>query len=266
LKKIINISLWLIFLGGTLVTLGFVQKEQKCRKAIKLDIHVSASDQNYFVTKEDIHQLLTDRGDSIVHQPLSAINVPDMERLIMNNPSVASANVYVSVNGEVHISATQRKPVARIFNLSGESYYMDQDGRLMPWSSSYTADVVAANGFVTESYGNWYRYSIKDIESSTPLRELSVLDDIYHIADYIQKDKYRKSLIGQIYVNSSKEFELIPSVGTFRIVLGDASELEEKFNKLLLFYREGLRNTGAWNEYSVINLKYKNQIVCTKRF
>jgi len=265
LNRIINISLWTIFLAGTLVTLGFVQKEQSRRAASKLDIAVIAPEEAYFVTNADIRELLTDRGDSIVNQPLESINVPDVERLIMNNPSVESADVFVSVSGEVHISATQRTPIARIFNLSGESYYMDQDGRLMPWSPSYTADVIAVNGFVTESYGNWYRYSVKEIEASTPLREFSVLDDIYRIADYINKDKYRKALIGQIYVNSMKEYELIPSVGSFRIVLGDASDLEEKFNNLMVFCREGLRNTGAWNEYSIVNLKYRNQIVCTKR-
>jgi cell division protein FtsQ len=264
-KKVINISLWLIFVLGTIVTLGFVQKEQARRTGSKLEIKVNSTDENYFVTREDIRQILTDRGDTIIHQPLSSINVPDMERVILNNPSVESVDVFVSVNGEVHITASQRKPIARVFNLAGESYYMDQDGKLMPWSASYTADVVAVNGFITESYGNWYRYSVKEIEAMAPLKEFSVLDDIYRIADFINKDEARKAFIGQIYVNSCKEFELVPSFGTFRIILGDASDLEEKFNKLNVFCREGLRNTSAWNEYSVVNLKFKNQIVCTKR-
>jgi cell division protein FtsQ len=121
------------------------------------------------------------------------------------------------------------------------------------------------NGFVTETYGNWYRYSVKDIEKLQPLKDFSVLDDIYRIADYINKDPFRKSLIGQIYVTGAKEYELVPLVGTFRIVLGDSNDLEEKFAKLMVFYRDGLRNTGAWNDYALISLKYKNQIVCTKR-
>jgi cell division protein FtsQ len=251
---------------GTLVTLGFVRKEQAQKRATALDIQVKAGDENYFVTPADIRQMLTDKGDSIVHQPLSSIDIPSIERLINNNPSVETAEVFASVNGEVHIRATQRQPIARIFTLSGETYYIDRDGKLMPWSASYTANVVMVNGFINESYGNWYRYTIKDIEASAPLREYSVLDDIYRISDFIGKDAYRKSFIGQIYVNSAKEYELIPSIGTFRIVLGDSNDLEEKFKKLTVFCREGLRNTGAWNEYSVINLKYKNQIVCTKRF
>jgi cell division protein FtsQ len=248
-----------------MVTLGFVQKEQSNRKASKLDITVNSKDANYFVTQDDIKTMLSERGNTILHQPLSSINVPDLERIISNNPSIENAEVFVSVNGEVRITAVQRQPVVRVFAMDGESYYIDKAGKLMPWSSNYTADVVVANGFITETYGNWYRYSMKDIEAMAPLREFSVLDDIYRIADFINKDPYRKSLIGQIYVNSSKEYELVSNVGTFRILLGDSRDLEEKFSKLTIFCREGLRNTGAWNDFSAINLKYKNQIVCTKR-
>jgi cell division protein FtsQ len=39
----------------------------------------------------------------------------------------------------------------------------------------------------------------------------------------------------------------------------------EKFEKLHTFYLQGLNTTGSWNKYSVINLKFKNQIVCTKK-
>ena len=265
MKKIVNISLWLVFVLGTLITLGFVRKEQANKLATRLDINVNSENENYFVTSDDIRQMLTDKGDSIINQPLASIDIPGLEHLISNNPSVEKAEVFTSVNGQLRILASQRTPVARVFNLYAESYYIDREGKLMPWSPSYTANVVTVNGFINESYGNWYRYTVKDIESCAPLREYSVLDDVYRIADFIGRDSCRKALIGQIYVNSAKEYELIPNVGTFRIVIGDSGNLEEKFNKLNIFYREGLRNTGAWNDYSVINLKYKNQIVCTKR-
>ena len=60
------------------------------------------------------------------------------------------------------------------------------------------------------------------------------------------------------------DIELIPRVGNHTIVFGDANQIESKFEKLIVFYNKGLSNTG-WNEYSVINLKYEGQVVCTKR-
>ena len=70
--------------------------------------------------------------------------------------------------------------------------------------------------------------------------------------------------IEQICVFPNKEVELIPRVGRFRIVLGALDDFEEKLNKLRLFYDQAIPKVG-WDKYSVIDLKYKNQIVCTKK-
>ena len=39
--------------------------------------------------------------------------------------------------------------------------------------------------------------------------------------------------------------------------------MEEKFNKLEIFYSEGLNYVG-WNKYSIIKLDYNGQVVCEK--
>ena len=41
-------------------------------------------------------------------------------------------------------------------------------------------------------------------------------------------------------------------------------EFEEKLANLKLFYEQAIPKVG-WEKYSMINLKYKNQIVCTKK-
>ncbi|MEP7169164.1 MAG: cell division protein FtsQ, partial [Bacteroidota bacterium] len=79
----------------------------------------------------------------------------------------------------------------------------------------------------------------------------------------IANDAFWNAQVEQIYVTEQSEIELIPRVGNHRIILGDASQLDEKFNKLMIFYKQGLNNTG-WNNYNTINLKFTNQVVCTK--
>jgi cell division protein FtsQ len=64
-----------------------------------------------------------------------------------------------------------------------------------------------------------------------------------------------------VYVD--KDLELIPRVGNHTIILGNVSDLQEKFNKLMIFYKEAMPKVG-WNKYKTLNLKYKNQIVCKK--
>ena len=68
----------------------------------------------------------------------------------------------------------------------------------------------------------------------------------------------------QIFVHPDNEVELIPRVGNHRIMLGTFEGFEEKLDKLQLFYEQAIPKVG-WEKYSIINLKYKNQIVCTKK-
>ena len=70
--------------------------------------------------------------------------------------------------------------------------------------------------------------------------------------------------IQQFFVNEEGDIEFIPRVGNHTVVLGNDQFLDEKFNKLIHFYKEGLNKKG-WDNYKVINLKYKNQVVCIKK-
>ena len=79
----------------------------------------------------------------------------------------------------------------------------------------------------------------------------------------MEADEFWKAQIIQVKVLENGELELIPRVGNHTILLGTTDELELKFKKLKIFYEKGLSKTG-WNEYSQINLKFDNQVVCTK--
>ena len=71
-------------------------------------------------------------------------------------------------------------------------------------------------------------------------------------------------MIEQIYVNQYEEFTLIPKVGRQKIIFGKYEDVEDKFNRLELFYAEGMSREG-WQKYKTINLKYRRQVVCEKR-
>jgi cell division protein FtsQ len=135
----------------------------------------------------------------------------------------------------------------------------------MPLAEHYTARVPVVNGYITESYSQFYNFSIPQIEKDSSLRAATVLDDIYEVADFIRNDSLLNSLVAQIYINSDREIELYPVVGDQKIIFGTSEDIGEKFEKLQIFYKEGLNSINDWNKYSVINLKYKDQVVCTKK-
>jgi cell division protein FtsQ len=92
----------------------------------------------------------------------------------------------------------------------------------------------------------------------------TILRDIYFIVEYISDDDFWSAQIDQIFVDRDDEIDLIPRVGNHVIHLGTVENFEGKLRNLEAFYEEVLPEVG-WNKYSIINLEFKDQIVCKKR-
>ena len=131
----------------------------------------------------------------------------------------------------------------------------------MPTSTKFTSNVPVFNGDIFESYSKFYSFDFSKTVEQDSVMKYTKLDEIYQVAKYLHEHKFWDSQIEQVFVN--KDFELVPRVGNQVIILGNTNDLEEKFNKLYVFYQEALPKVG-WNTYSIINLKFKNQVVCTK--
>lgn len=264
-KKIAFKSLLVLCAIGLVLSLGFVNKEQDELRCKSLEINVNQDGDLFFLDRSDIEKLIKSRGDSIIGEPKSKLNIPDLERALNSHADIANAEASVTIDGHVKVNIKQRKPIVRIFNEFGDSYYMDEAGKLMPLSDKYTAKVLVANGNILESYGKYYKRTMEEILADSATRAKSMLDEIYAMATYIEADPFWKSQVQQIFVNADKDMELVPMVGDQKIIFGDTTNMDEKFKKLQLFYSQGLNTTGWWNKYSAINLKFKNQIVCTKK-
>jgi cell division protein FtsQ len=92
----------------------------------------------------------------------------------------------------------------------------------------------------------------------------SILKDIYQLVNYINDDDFWSAQIDQIYVDSNDEIDLIPRVGNQIVHLGSAENFKGKLRYLGAFYDKVLPEVG-WNKYSLINLEFKDQIVCKRR-
>ncbi len=112
----------------------------------------------------------------------------------------------------------------------------------------------------------------KEKNSQQSLRFLSKLANF---VEFIGTSHFWNAQIVQINVVEGAEvtdpekwrephLELIPRAGNHTVVLGELDGTErERLENLRLFYRRTLWHEG-WEAYSVINIKYQNQIVCTK--
>lgn len=237
---------------GLVISLGFIRKSQNEQVCDEIAVSVDYSDNLFFVDEKDIQKTLSTSFDSIKGQKMSTLNLSSIEKAVLKNQLIADAKVYKSVDGKLNVEVKQRKPMVRVFSENGFSFYIDKNENFMPLSRKYTSDVLVASGhFPTPQHPD-------------SLFNDSIYYQLVELVDFINEDEFWKAQIQQIYLTGNHEFELIPRVGSHTILIGSVENLEEKLNNLFILYKNGLNKLG-WNQYSYINLKFKDQIVCTKK-
>jgi len=264
-KKIMRITFWVLLVAGIGTVFAFVQNKENETLCSKLSISIirDPMKENFFVNEDDIRKIIAERFGQVENTPLKNIDVNYLERLMYATPWVSRADVYLTINGVVDVEIEQRQPILRIINRNQESFYMDSNGKLMLWSPNFTPRLLAATGNISESYDEWNHRSMDELINNDTLKTLTLLDDFYAMTGFILADEFWSAHVEQIYVNNYGEIELVPKVGDHKIIFGTSNEMEEKFWKLKTFYKEGLNYTG-WENYDTLNLKFENQVVCTK--
>jgi cell division protein FtsQ len=254
LKQIGIITLWVVMLSGFLVSLAFVNKEENDTTCSKIVVSIKPQNELLFVDREMVIKTIRADGNEklILHKKLSQLNIPRLEKKLIDNKMIRSAEVFTDMNGVLTVHVQQREPILRVLRPDGTGFYIDRNGLKMPLSERFSAHVPVATGNIFESYsGNDTLLSF-------------VGHELFKIATYVDKDAFWKAQIEQIFVTTESELVLIPKVGDHEIIFGSTADMEEKFEKLLLFYKEGLSRMG-WDKYKSINLSYKGQVVCVKR-
>jgi cell division protein FtsQ len=90
----------------------------------------------------------------------------------------------------------------------------------------------------------------------------SVRSSIVKIVKYVERDSFWNSQITQISVTQDLGFELVPVLGTHKIVFGDTTRMEEKFINLFAFYKKVLNRIG-WEKYENVDVRFKDQVVAS---
>ncbi|MBL7113195.1 MAG: hypothetical protein ISS19_14760 [Bacteroidales bacterium] len=251
-----HILTWLGLTGYLFVMLAFVGKEQENILCRQIRIHINDSMEVGFVTSDQIMKIINPDPATLLGKPVRTINISDLEDKLHKIRSIRTAEVYYTVEGHLSVDINQRRPLVRIIDDSGASYCIDTEGYLIPMTGQYIPYILIANGNIRAIDGK--------VSHIIDLENHKMLEDIYRLSKYLIEDAFLQAQIVQVYVNSNKEFELIPRVGSHVILLGDMNEFETRLNNLKTLYDQGFSSVG-WNQFEKINLKYKNQVVCTKR-
>ena len=249
-RRVLIISAWVICLGGLITLMSFIgiKKAGVVCTAVKVNIPGS----QYFIDKQEVDQILQTSSHTLIGRKLEGINIQELENKLRANPFIEFAKVYTEMDGVLRVEVSQRQPILRIMNHYDMDFYVDQHGLKIPLSPNFTARVLVANGFIDELFTN-------HVDSL----HTKLAKDLFLTADFIRKDSLWDAQIAQLYVNKDHEIELIPRVGSQRILIGNADSLQVKFANLMAFYKQVLPKVG-WDKYSTINIKYSGQVVGIK--
>ncbi len=256
--------MWVLLISGACVLLSFVEVEQYDRPCRKVNVVIDYGNADVLVSKTDIDSIILKTAGMLKGKPLGYINTGAIENSIRKQAYIAKVSVYENNEGVLFVDIRQREPILRVINKNLESFYLDGSGALLPVNPNFSARVLVVNGFIEDSYLKTPNYRVNIMALADSIYIDSMMTNLYKLAMYISHDKFLKAQVDQIYVNPQREFELIPRIGNHVILLGDAHDLDEKFRKLYAFYRYGLNKIG-WDKYSIINIKFKNQVICSKQ-
>jgi cell division protein FtsQ len=222
-------------------------------------VDIRDSSRYHFVTRKQLLNLAYGSSAKILGQPGNRISLMDIESRIQVLKELKTAEVYQTIDGNVHIYADQREPVVRLMPDDGGDYFLDEEGVVVRCRNLYNPRLHIAGGNINISKAMLNGVSVFD----TSIKN-TVLRDIYELVNYINEDDFWSAQIDQIYVDNNDEIDLIPRVGNQTVHLGTIENYRGKLRNLQAFYDKVLPSVG-WNKYSLINLEFKDQIVCKRR-
>ena len=251
LRKILITVLGLVTGAGLLTLLIAAIGEKKRGECSDYTITVKSTQKNGFFDDKDIYRMLSSAtGGKLKGQAVSAINIRKLEDLLEKNVWVRDAQLYFDNKDVLHVSVTEREPLARLFTVAGNSFYIDSNGKRMPLSEKMSARVPVFTGFPDK----------KGLSQTDSL----LLTNVKQVAQYLTSHPFWLSQAAEVDITPERNFEIVPLVGNHLLKIGDAQELDQKFYRLFVFYKTVLSKSG-FDRYKIIDAQYNGQIVAIRK-
>jgi len=236
--------LLILLMGYTAWVTVWANREADRHKCTGIIIKVTGSDNPKIIgrTKTGIETELKRFSGSITGVPIHEVDTRKIESYLSAMSNFESVNCMISSDNRLLIEAKPLEPVMRVFD-AGNSYYINRDGKRIEAKAEFFSDVPVVSGNFSKTF--------------TPR-------DVLPLVKYIGNDPKLSNLVNMIVARDSHNLILVPRIKGHVINIGDTSRLSEKSGNLFLFYRKVMPYKG-WMEYDTISVKFRDQVVATRR-
>lgn len=247
-----------LLLAGVL-TASYILGSDK-RKGIlcnKIDITVEDSLTTPYLQSETIRQYLSEDYGKLIGLQMDAIDLRKIESILNAKGGILKSEAYVTNDGSLSITVRQRKPIIR-FQTDSYGFYCDRYGFLLPLRENFSCQALLIEGSIPIDLTDCCKGRPTDSADSL------WLEDILKVAELINSNPIWKDKIAQIHHNESGELSIKPKDGQEIFLLGDMTDIQEKFEKMQIYYEmiSPVREEGI---YDVVDLRYTKQIVCRNK-
>lgn len=218
----------------TVLICVFAHLRNNKRLVEKVAIHFEPQEAR-FLSAAFVDKLLIQNKGALPWKPKDSLVLIMLETLIEENPYVQNAEVFHFQQGVLGVNIQEKNAVVRV--QGSEQYYLDKAGNQLPISKNHTPKVPVFLGALEEEQK----------------------DDLLSLIDQIDKDSFLQGELASIHYRSNSYFIGLRSYG-FEVEIGQMRHLSQKLSKLKVFcaYHD---NYNLEKNYTLINLKFKNQVV-----
>lgn len=250
ITKILILTCWCIAGVGlvALLVAAVSKKDEEVCKDYEIRIH-GASEQ-LFLEKSDIVQML-DAETKIKGMAVKRLDLRAMENKLQKHAWIKGVQIFIDNNSILKIQVDEREPIARIFTVSGNSFYIDSACYRLPLTETIAVRLPVFTGFPVDG-------------TKMTRADKLLMKQIKEMSEFISANEFWSAQITQVDITPQRNFEMIPTVGNHIIEFGDGNDIEGKFNRLFLFYRQVMSQAGM-SAYERVNVQYARQVVGKKK-
>jgi cell division protein FtsQ len=241
MKKIFgwtNLRLVLMF-GAIGFLLAFSSKRNEDRMLAKSVVEFTGGD-NLFITNESVNKLLIENKNDARTIRKDKVDLNRLEKSLNRHEMIEKSEVFVTIDGVLKARVKQKTPIARVLDENG-SFYIDYVGNTMPLSEQYSARVPLITGAV----------------NNDNRRKIAEMFKLVHDDDFL-----KKNIIGAT-VSATGNIVLTNRNFNYQIDFGKTINMERKFSNYKAFFQKAVTDSTI-SKYKIINLKFTQQVVCTK--
>ncbi len=241
MKKIFtwaNVRLVLMF--GVIVFLFAFSSKRNGERFLQKSVVVFTGDDNLFVTNQVVNKLLIENKTDARTIRKDKVDLNRLESRLNKHEMIEKSEVFVTIDGVLKAVVKQKTPIARVLDENG-SFYIDYEGNTMPLSDNYSARVPLVSGEVNDKNR----------------AKISEMFRIIHDDDFL-----KKNIIG-VTISPTGNMVLKNRNFNYLIDFGKTINMERKFSNYKAFFQKAVSDSTI-NKYKMINLKFTQQVVCTK--